>query len=107
MPALRAKSEKLTAYLELTIDDLSESFPDADISIITPREPAERGCQISINIAGRDRKLFDDMIAEGVIADFREPCVIRIAPVPLYNSFEDVFVFGQVLRRLLAGGEGR
>lgn len=107
MPALRAKSEKLTAYLELTIDDLREAFPDADISIITPREPAERGCQISINIAGRDRKLFDDMIAEGVIADFREPCVIRIAPVPLYNSFEDVFVFGQVLRRLLAGGEGR
>ena len=107
MPALRAKSEKLTAYLELTIDDLSESFPDADISIITPRAPAQRGCQISINIAGRDRQLFDDMIAAGIIADFREPCVIRIAPVPLYNSFEDIFILGQVLRRLLAGGVGK
>ena len=47
------------------------------------------------------------MIAAGIIADFREPCVIRIAPVPLYNSFEDIFILGQVLRRLLAGGEGK
>ena len=57
-----------------------------------------------MDVAGRERKLFDDMIAMGVIADFREPCVIRMAPVPLYNSFEDVFTFGQVLRRLLAEG---
>ena len=104
MPALRAKSERLTAYLEQTIDELGRNFPDADISIITPRDPMQRGAQISINIAGRDRKLFDAMIAEGIIADFREPCVIRIAPVPLYNSFEDVFTFGQVMRRLLAQG---
>lgn len=102
MHALREKSRKLTGYLEYTIDRLAEEFPDAAISIITPRDPAQRGSQISINVAGRERQLFDDMIAEGVIADFREPCIIRIAPVPLYNSFEDVFIFGKVMRKLLA-----
>jgi len=102
MRALREKSEKLTGYLEYTIDLLAEEFPDASISIITPRDSKQRGCQVSINIAGRERRLFDDMIAEGLIADFREPCIIRIAPVPLYNSFEDVHTFGTVMRRLLA-----
>ena len=104
MKALREKSEKLTGYLEYTVDSLASEFPDALISVITPREPEQRGSQISINIAGRERKLFDDMIAEGVIADFREPCVIRIAPMPLYNSFQDVFTFGSVMRKLLGQG---
>jgi kynureninase len=105
MTALREKSEKLTGYLEYTVDRLAEEFPDADIRLITPRDPVQRGSQISIDIAGRERKLFDDMIAAGVIADFREPCIIRIAPMPLYNSFEDVFTFGKVMRKLLAQGE--
>lgn len=105
MTALRDKSEKLTGYLEYTIDQLAEEFPDASIGVITPRDTKQRGSQISINIAGRERKLFDDMIAEGVIGDFREPCIIRIAPVPLYNSFEDVLIFGKVMRKLLAQGE--
>jgi len=105
MQALREKSEKLTGYLEYTIDQLAEEFPDASITIITPRDTNRRGSQISINIGGRERQLFDDMIAEGVIADFREPCIIRIAPVPLYNSFEDVFSFGKVMRKLLSRGE--
>ncbi len=105
MPALREKSEKLTGYLEYTIDLLAEEFPDAGIGMITPRNPAERGSQLSFNLAGRERQLFDDMIASGVIADFREPCIIRIAPVPLYNSFEDVFIFGKVMRSLLAKSE--
>ena len=104
MNALREKSERLTAYLEYTVDRLADEFPDADISVITPRNPDQRGCQISIDIAGRERRLFDDMIAAGVIADFREPCIIRMAPVPLYNSFEDVFTFGKVMRKLLAEG---
>jgi len=105
MTALREKSEKLTGYLEYTVDRLAEEFPDADIQLITPRDPAQRGSQISIDIAGRERLLFDDMIAAGVIGDFREPCIIRIAPMPLYNSFEDVFTFGKVMRELLARGE--
>ena len=102
MEALREKSLKLTGYLEYTIDRLAEEFPEAAISFITPRDPSQRGSQISFNVGGRERQLFDDLIAEGVIADFREPCIIRIAPVPLYNSFEDVFTFGRVMRRLLA-----
>ena len=103
MAALRAKSERLTGYLEYTIDRLADEFPEASVGIITPRDPARRGCQISINVAGRERQLFDDLVGRGVIADFREPCIIRIAPVPLYNSFEDVFTFGKVMRQLLAG----
>ena len=102
MLALREKSTMLTGYLEYTIDMLAEEFPDAAISIITPRDPEQRGCQVSMDIAGRERKFFDDMIAAGIIADFREPCIIRVAPVPLYNSFEDVFIFGRVMRELLA-----
>ena len=105
MSALREKSEKLTGYLEYTIGSLAAEFPSAEISIITPRDPSQRGCQISMDVAGRERKLFDAMIAAGVIADFREPCIIRLAPVPLYNSFDDVFTFGNVMRRLLAEGE--
>ena len=103
MQALREKSEKLTGYLEFTIDGLAEKFPDAGIGVISPRDPQRRGSQISIKIAGREKKLFDDMIREGVIVDFREPCIIRMAPVPLYNSFEDVFTFGRVMDKLLEG----
>jgi len=106
MSALREKSEKLTGYLEYTIGLLAAEFPSADISVITSSDPARRGCQISMDVAGRERKLFDDMIASGVIADFREPCIIRMAPVPLYNSFDDVFTFGKLMRELLAQGEG-
>jgi kynureninase len=91
MSALRAKSEKLTAYLETLIDGIG----DERISIITPREPAERGCQLSIRVT--DRNLFDRVVARGVYADWREPDVIRVAPAPLYNSFEDVFRFASVL----------
>lgn len=106
MAALRKKSEALTGYLEFKVDMLAEEFPDADISMITPREPERRGSQISIDVGGRERKLFDRMVASGLIADFREPCIIRMAPVPIYNSFEDVFNFGQVMRDLLAQGAG-
>lgn len=101
MKALREKSQKLTGYLEYTVDSLADEFPDAAISIITPRDTDQRGSQLSINIEGRERSLFDEMIAEGVIADFREPCIIRVAPVPLYNSFQDVHTFGRVMRKLL------
>ncbi len=107
MPALREKSKSLTAYLEFTVDEVAREFPDAQISLITPRDPEQRGCQISMDVAGRERELFDDMIAAGVIVDFREPCVIRMAPVPLYNSFTDVFTFGKVMRALLTEGESK
>ena len=100
--ALREKSVKLTGYLEYTVDELAREFPDAGISVITPRDSQQRGCQVSMNCASRERELYDSMLAAGVIADFREPCIIRMAPVPFYNSFEDVHTFGQVMRELLA-----
>lgn len=102
MSALRQKSEKLTGYLEFIINELATEFSDAGISIITSPVARERGSQLSLNIAGRDREFFDKMTARGVIADFREPCIIRLAPVPLYNSFEDVYSCGEVLRQVLA-----
>jgi kynureninase len=104
MTALRRKSELLTGYLEFTIDSLADQYPDAGISIITSRDPDQRGCQLSFNIAGRERDIFDRMTNAGIIGDFREPCMIRVAPVPLYNSFLDVHTFGEVLRGLLDEG---
>jgi len=104
MSALRRKSETLTGYLEFTIDSLAERYPNDGISIITSRDPDQRGCQISFNIMGRERDIFDKMTTAGVICDFREPCMIRVAPVPLYNSFLDVYTFGEVLQNLLDEG---
>jgi kynureninase len=102
MKALRQKSEKLTAYLEFILDSLADEFPKAGIRIITPRDPTQRGCQISLLIEGRERDVFDQLTAAGIISDFREPCMIRLAPVPLYNTFEDVFTLGNALRKILA-----
>lgn len=98
MDALREKSEKLTGYLEYLLDKIE----DDRISIITPRDPAQRGCQISIRVQNADRALYDELTKRGVFADWREPDVIRVAPVPLYNSFADVFQFAQVLKDALA-----
>jgi kynureninase len=97
MEALRAKSEMLTGYLEYLIDEIG----DERISVITPRDPAQRGCQLSISVKDADRGLYDRVIAKGVSADWREPSVIRVAPAPLYNSFSDVYRFSEILRECL------
>lgn len=92
MPALRAKSEKLTGLLQALV---AARLPDT-LQIITPAEPAHRGCQLSLRVAGgraRGRALFDYLASVGVLGDWREPDVIRISPVPLYNSFQDVHRF--------------
>lgn len=94
MPALIEKSHKLTAYLESLIDDIA----DERISIVTPRDPAQRGCQLSIRVKDGDKSLHDRIVSQGVFADWREPDVIRVAPVPLYNSFTDVYRFAEILR---------
>jgi kynureninase len=92
MPALRAKSELLTGYLETLIrEELSGA-----LQIVTPREPARRGCQLSIRVVGgreRGRSLFDHLARQGVLGDWREPDVIRISPAPLYNTHADVLRF--------------
>ncbi|WP_340648969.1 kynureninase [Pseudoxanthomonas winnipegensis] len=92
MAALREKSEQLTGFLE----ELIEARVLDTLEIITPAEPERRGCQLSLRVAGgreRGRELFDYLVSVGVLGDWREPDVIRISPVPLYNSFKDVYRF--------------
>ena len=97
MPALRAKSEALTGYLEALI---REHLSDA-LQTVTPREPRRRGCQLSIRVVDgreRGRALFEHLASRGVLGDWREPDVIRISPVPLYNTHADVLRFAKAVR---------
>ncbi|WP_127844870.1 kynureninase [Psychroflexus aestuariivivens] len=94
---IREKSEKITGFLEFLIDELDNE----DIHIITPRNPEERGCQLSIQVKNADKTLFDKITEAGVVSDWREPDVIRVAPAPLYNSYTDVYVFVQILKKVL------
>jgi len=99
---LRQKSFGLTAYLEFIFNDVVSKFDDIHIEIITPTVAAKRGCQLSVKLIGTDKRFFEAVTDKGIIADFREPDVMRLAPVPLYNSFEDIYQFGQLLHGLLS-----
>jgi kynureninase len=93
---LRRKSELLTGYLDfLLASNTKGEF--THYRVITPANKAHRGCQLSIQTSHNGKNIFDKIVKCGVIADWREPDVIRIAPVPLYNSFEDVYRFAQIL----------
>ncbi len=94
MKALREKSEKLTGFAEFLLKQIKH----LSFEIITPSDPTRRGCQLSLLFADNGREVFDALTKNGVIADWREPNVIRIAPVPLYNSFEDVYRFYEILQ---------
>ena len=94
MDKLVAKSRKLTDYLLFLLNTIETDR----IEIITPEE---RGCQISIRVKNGNKELFDIITEKGVVADWREPDVIRIAPVPLYNSFSDVFNFYNILKAVI------
>ena len=91
------KSKKLTGYFEFLINELNNS----DIKIITPKNPDERGCQLSIQVINADKSLHQKLTDSGIITDWREPDVIRCAPVPLYNSFMDVYNFVDRLKSIL------
>jgi len=96
---LRQKSVALTGYLEYLLDRLAP-----DVQLLTPRAPDSRGCQLSVRIMGaqgRGRRVFDALSAQGVIGDWREPDTIRLAPIPLYNSFADVFRGAEALAQAL------
>ncbi len=97
MKALAEKSKKLTGFLEFLLGEIK----DERISVITPSNPDERGCQLSIRVKNSDKTLYKALSDRGVIADWREPDVIRVAPVPLYNSFTDVYKFTEVLKNCL------
>lgn len=101
---LRAKSERLTSYLLSLIEHTPGERGGAGggagvVEVITPREVAARGCQLSLAVRDRPRELFKALTDDGVMCDFREPNVIRVAPVPLYNTFHDCWRFAQILRR--------
>ncbi len=93
--ALHAKSKNLTAYLELLLRQLPEQ--ENKFTILTPPYP-ERGCQLSLLIHHNGKELFTYLENQGIIIDWREPGVIRIAPVPLYNMFEEIFIFYNTLK---------
>jgi kynureninase len=94
MEKLVAKSKKLTDYLLFLLNTIETDR----IEIITPEE---RGCQLSIRVQNGNKILFDSITEKGVVADWREPDVIRVAPIPLYNSFQDVFNFYNILKEEL------
>lgn len=99
MNELRKKSIMLTSYLYFL---LSEIDPESKhFTVITPEDPAHRGCQLSILMKQNGKKVFNALMKKGIYTDWREPDVIRAAPVPLYNSFEDVFRFADGLRKVL------
>lgn len=100
MERIGRKRDVLTAFLEFIIQDVSERNKErCTFEIITPSEITKRGAQLSILVHGQGKSLFDKLSDEGVVADWREPNVIRIAPAPLYNSFEDCYWFGKLLEK--------
>lgn len=97
MQALRRKSEAMGAYFEYLLGHIETD----KIRVITPKNKEDKGCQLSLQILQADRRLFDQVCTKGVIADWREPDVIRVAPVPMYNSFEDIYQFIKILKACL------
>jgi kynureninase len=95
--AIVKKGQELGDYLLFIIDDINSRFSQPPIKIITPRTENEKGCQVSMLVLKNGKKIFDALTKNGVFADWREPNVIRVAPVPLYNNFEEVWLFGKVL----------
>ena len=94
---LRKKSEKLTSYMESLIKtELDEKF-----EIITPISVQSRGCQLSIRLRESIDNITENLHNNGVLCDWREPDVIRVAPVPLYNTFEDCYNFVKILKSIL------
>ncbi len=97
MDALTRKSLELTGYLLALIDSLD----NPRIEVLTPLDPNQRGSQVSIRVKDSGKSLFDELYNNGIIADWREPDVIRVAPVPFYNTFQEVFMFVEILKSLL------
>ncbi|HEX9979512.1 MAG TPA: kynureninase [Flavobacterium sp.] len=98
MDALIEKRDRITSYLEYILLEINQEVKST-FEIITPSNPEERACQLSVFLHGEGRALFDYLMKNGVIVDWREPNVIRLAPVPLYCSFEDMYEFGQILKQ--------
>ncbi len=98
MPALIEKRNKIVAYLEFVLHEIDKEV-DSTFEIITPAEQENRGTQLSVFLHGEGKELFRYLMEEGVITDWREPNVIRLAPASFYCSYEDMFEFGQILKK--------
>ncbi len=101
MEKIHAKRKLLAGYLHFILNEINQQQTEKVIEIITPNNEAERGCQVSMLMLKNGKQIFDELMKQGVIADWREPNVIRVAPVPLYNSFEDVWRFGDIITKIL------
>ena len=98
MEKLIKKRNQITSYLEFILHEIDKEVAST-FEIITPSNQEERACQLSVFLHGEGRSLFDYLMKNGVITDWREPNVIRLAPVPLYTSYEDMYDFGQMLKQ--------
>ena len=98
---LHQKRKLLSGYLHFVLQEINNRQAENIMEIITPANETERGCQVSILMLQKGKEVFDELTKQGVIADWREPNVIRVAPVPLYNSFEEVFRFGAIIQSIL------
>lgn len=98
MKKLIQKRNLLTAYLEFILHEIDREIDGTEFEIITPQNQEERACQLSVYLHGQGRALFEYLMKNGVITDWREPNVIRLAPAPFYCSFEDMYEFGQILK---------
>jgi kynureninase len=94
---LREKSLHLTEFLTKAIEEVNQKNNHLQLTIITPKNPKERGCQLSILTGDNGKAIFDHLCQNDIIADWREPNVIRMAPTPLYNTFSDIFRLYEVL----------
>ena len=101
MDKLITKRNLITSYLEFILHEIDNELEGADFEILTPSNQDERGCQLSVYLHGQGRELFEKLMKNGVITDWREPNVIRLAPAPFYCSFEDMYEFGQILKQLI------
>ena len=101
MTKLISKRNLITSYLEFILKEIDNELEGADFEIITPSNQEERGCQLSVYLHGQGRELFERLMKNGVITDWREPNVIRLAPAPFYCSFEEMYEFGQILKQLI------
>ena len=99
MKKLIQKRNLLTAYLEFILHEIDREIDGTEFEIITPQDQEERACQLSVYLHGQGRALFEFLMKNGVITDWREPNVIRLAPAPFYCSFEDMYEFGQILKK--------
>ncbi|WP_461790779.1 kynureninase [Pedobacter sp.] len=97
MEPLRNKSKILTGYLFYIINEVNNELGEEQFKIITPSNENERGAQVSIIAKSNGKQFFDHLVKNNVLGDWREPNVIRLSPVPMYNSFEDVFKTGELL----------